>query len=42
MWAREKWYENSHALEEAPFTFKVLGDIILCGGKDLFDSNVYA
>jgi hypothetical protein len=38
----KRWYENWDSLEEAPFSFKVLGDIVLCGGKDLFDSNIYA
>jgi len=40
--ARERWYENLDSLEKAPFSFKVLGDIVLCRGKYLFDSDIYA
>ena len=38
----ERWYENWDSLEEAPFSFKVLGDIVRCRRKDLFDSDIYA
>ena len=38
----ESWYKTWDSLEETPFSFKVLGDIVLCGGKHLFDSNIYA
>jgi hypothetical protein len=29
-----------YGLEKAPFSLKILGDIVLCGGKHLLDGNV--